>query len=531
MGGVFPIDDGHLLSALIFLPILSAVALMIIEIWGRLSETLWKVVAFTVSLAGFVLALDLWGRFDSTKSGMQMVQWSPWITDYGISFYVGIDGISLFLVVLTCFLLPVILLAAWTDIGKRVKHFIFFMMALQTGMLGAFLSLNLFLFYVFWEVMLIPMYFLIGVWGGPRRLYATLKFFIYTMAGSLLMLVGILVVAYLHFEQFGKLTFDYVSFDGQAALLDTVISTGTAPWWKTQGWLFLVFALAFAIKVPIFPFHTWLPDAHVEAPTPASAVLAGVLLKLGTYGYVRYALPLFPEATLDFAPLLIALALIGIVYGALVAMVQQDIKKLVAYSSVSHLGFVMLGLLALNAQGIQGSLLQMVNHGISTGALFILVGMLYQRRHVREISAFGGIAHVMPVFTVFFMIATLSSIGLPLLNGFVGEFLILIGVFESNPVAAVIAASGVILSAVYMLWMTRRVFFGPVVQEVNQKLLDLSLREKTVAVALVIPMVWIGVYPASFLRPMDRSVTDLLAHLERRAPAVAQMMIPEESGE
>jgi NADH-quinone oxidoreductase subunit M len=395
------------------------------------------------------------------------------------------------------------------------------MMALQTGMLGPFLSLNLFLFYVFWEIMLIPMYFLIGIWGGPRRLYATIKFFIYTMVGSLLILIGILVLVYLHLDDTGILTFDYIAIAGSSGILDTAIATQGEPWWQTQLWLFLLFGLAFAIKVPMFPFHTWLPDAHVEAPTAGSVVLAGVLLKLGTYGFVRYALPLFPEATIQIAPVAFGLAIVGIIYGALVAMVQQDIKKLVAYSSVSHLGFVMLGLFALNTHGVEGAILQMVNHGISTGALFLLVGMIYERRHVREISAFGGLARVMPTFTAFFLITTMSSIGLPALNGFVGEFLILLGTFEVSPVAALLATSGVILSAVYMLWMVRRVFFGPVVHDANRKLLDLGLREKVVIVAMVVPMIWIGVYPASFLRPMDRSVSLLLETMEIRGADIS----------
>jgi NADH-quinone oxidoreductase subunit M len=390
-------------------------------------------------------------------------------------------------------------------------------------MLGAFLSLNLFLFYVFWEVMLIPMYFVIGMWGGPRRIYATVKFFIFTMVGSLLMLVGILVLVYLHYHQFpgDPINFDYIGFGGALGIIDTPIAAAGEPWWQTQLWLFLLFGLSFAIKVPIFPFHTWLPDAHTEAPTAGSVVLAGVLLKLGTYGFVRYSLPLFPVATIQLSPWILTLGIIGIIYGALVAMVQPDIKKLVAYSSVSHLGFVMLGLLALNLQGLEGAMLQMVNHGVSTGALFLLVGMIYERRHVREITAFGGLARVMPVFATFFLITTLSSIGLPMLNGFVGEFLILIGIFAVSPLVALLATTGVILSAVYMLWMVRRVFFGPVVHDVNRKLLDLGLREKLVAVAMVVPMVWIGVYPSSFLRPMDRSVSTLLRKMEARGADIA----------
>jgi NADH-quinone oxidoreductase subunit M len=520
---MLPIPDGSLLTFTVFWPLAVVLGLMLIEFFSssRLSDGIWRVTGFLASLVGFALTLEVWARFDPTSGSMQMVERSAWVPEYGIHYYLGIDGVSLFLVVLTGFLLPVVLLACWTDVVKRTKQFIFFMMALQTGMLGAFVSLNLFQFYVFWEVMLIPMYFLIGIWGGPRRIYATVKFFIYTMIGSLLMLVGILVLVYMHYTEFQVINLDYIGYGGAAGIIDTTIHT-TGEWWRTQTWLFAVFALAFAIKVPMFPFHTWLPDAHVEAPTPASAILAGILLKLGTYGFVRFALPLFPSAAIELAPVIVTLAVIGIVYGACVAMVQGDVKRLVAYSSVSHLGFVMLGMFAFNLTGIEGSILQMVNHGISTGALFILVGMLYERRHTREISDFGGIAHVMPVFAAFFLITTMSSIGLPALNGFVGEFLILVASFERYPWAVVIATTGVILSAVYMLWMVRRVFFGPIVHEANRKLLDLNPREKLVAVALVIPMFWIGLYPSTFLRPMDASVRNLLSVIEARGGEVAR---------
>jgi NADH-quinone oxidoreductase subunit M len=514
--------DAHLLTAVIFAPGGIALALAVLALFGvKLSDALWKVAGLAASAIGFALALLVWQRFDPTLSGMQMAERVPWLEAYGVNYYVGVDGISLLLVVLTAFLLPVILLASWHDVSRRTGQFVFFMLTLQSGMLGAFLSLNLFLFYVFWEVMLIPMYFVIGIWGGPRRVYATVKFFIYTMLGSLLMLVGILVLVWMHHAQYGYLTFDYLGAEGMTGVLDVVIPAGGATWWQTQTWLFLAFGLAFAIKVPMFPFHTWLPDAHVEAPTAGSAVLAGVLLKLGTYGFVRFAMPLFPVASVELAPLVFALGLVGVVYGALVAMVQSDVKKLVAYSSVSHLGFVMVGLFAMNLQGIEGAILQMVNHGISTGALFLLVGMIYERRHVREIREFGGLGHVMPVFGAFFLLTTMSSIGLPLLNGFVGEFLILLGAFARAPWVAVVAATGVILSAVYMLWMVRRVFFGPVVHEVNRRLADLSPRERLVAAALAVPMIWIGVYPATFLRPMDRSVIDLLRTMDRRGALVA----------
>jgi NADH-quinone oxidoreductase subunit M len=514
--------DAHLLTLITFLPLATVLLLGTAEWVVRLPEPVWKWTALLSSLVGAALTILLWQRFDPAASGQQFVERIAWIPAWGISYSMGVDGIALLLAALTSFLLPVVLLASWTDIHKRVRSYLFFMLALQTGMLGAFFALNLFLFYVFWETMLIPMYFIIGIWGGPRRIYATVKFFIYTMVGSLLMLVGIVVLAWLHQQQFGSLTFEYYGVAPASGLLDLSIPTDGGAWWQRQGFLFGVFALAFAIKVPMFPFHTWLPDAHVEAPTAGSVVLAGVLLKLGTFGFVRYALPLFPQAAVEYAPWIVGLAVIGIVYGALVAWVQSDVKKLVAYSSVSHMGFIVLGLFALNPQGVTGAVLQMVNHGVSTGALFILVGMLYERRHVRELDAFGGLARVMPVFAAFFVIATMSSVGLPGLNGFVGEFLILLGAFASLGWAAVIAVSGVILSAVYMLWAVRRVFFGPLVNEANKVLLDLSPREKLVAVALVIPMIWIGVHPATFTNPMDRAVTELLETVNRRAPDIAE---------
>jgi len=511
----------HLLTAIIFLPLATVLVLSLCEGAFRLPDSVWKYTAFLSSLVGLALTAVLWQRFDPATSGMQLAEHEAWIPAYGIHYSLGIDGIALLLVALTSFLLPVVLLAAWTDIHERVRSYLFFMLALQTGMLGAFLSLNLFLFYMFWELMLIPMYFIIGIWGGPRRIYATLKFFIYTMVGSLLMLVGIIVLAWLHQSQFGSPSFEYYGSAGGTGILDLSIQSSGGVWWQRQGFLFGVFALAFAIKVPMFPFHTWLPDAHVEAPTPGSAVLAGVLLKLGTFGFVRYALPLFPQAALAFAPWIVALAVIGIVYGALVAWVQSDLKKLVAYSSVSHMGFIVLGLFALNPQGVSGAVLQMVNHGVSTGALFILVGMIYERRHERDLAAFGGLAQVMPIFATFFVIATLSSIGLPGLNGFVGEFLILLGAFSSLPAATAIATTGVILSAVYMLWAVRKVFFGPLSNPANKVLVDLGLREKLVAVALVIPMIWIGVHPSTFTNPMDRAVTELLETMTRRGADLA----------
>lgn len=510
----------HLLTLTTFVPLASGLVLLCIP---GLSDALWRRLTLAATVATFALSVKAFADFDATRTGFQLVEHAPWLPAWGVNWFVGVDGVSLLLFVMTTFLMPIVVLGAWTDVTKNVKTFLFFLLALETGMLGAFVSLNLFQFYVFWEVMLIPMYFIIGIWGGARRVYAAVKFFLYTMAGSLLMLVAILVLYQLHFEQFGRLTLDLVSAPGAQApaLLDTTVPISGDPWWRTQFWLFAAFALAFAVKVPLFPFHTWLPDAHVEAPTPGSVVLAAVLLKMGTYGFFRLALPLFPAAAVEFVPLVFALSLVGIVYAALVAMVQADIKKLVAYSSVAHLGFVMLGLFAFNLEGVKGSVLQMVNHGLSTGALFLLVGMLYERRHTRLIADFGGIAKPMPVYAALFGVVTMSSIGLPMLNGFVGEFLILLGTFLASPITGTIAAFGVVLAAAYMLWMFRRVMFGPVENPENRSLIDLGLREKFVMAAMIVPIVWIGVYPDFFLRRLDASVTEMLARIEPHASAAA----------
>ena len=427
---------------------------------------------------------------------MQFKVQKSWIPELGISYQLGIDGISLWLVLLTTFLTPICVLAAWRSIEKGTSGFMISLLMLETGMLGVFCALDLFLFFVFWESMLIPMYLLIGVWGGKRRIYATVKFVLYTMAGSALMLVGIL---YLYFQNDNS--FDLMTLYDKAGVL------------PHQRLLFLAFFIAFAIKVPLFPFHTWLPDAHVEAPTVGSVILAGVLLKMGTYGILRFCIPLFPEGTVAFTPLISKLAVISIIYGALVAMVQPDLKKLVAYSSVSHLGFVVLGLFALNSQGVQGGIIQMVNHGLSTGALFLLVGMIYERRHTRMIADFGGLAKCMPIFATIFLIVTLSSIGLPGLNGFVGEFMILLGSFISgafSKVHAVLAATGVILAAVYMLWMFQRVMFGKLDKPENQALKDLNLREVIVLLPILLFIVWIGVYPKPFLSRIEKSVNHVL---------------------
>jgi len=400
-----------------------------------------------------------------------------------------------------------VILASWS-ISARVKEYLFFMLLLETGMLGAFVALDLFLFYVFWEVMLVPMYFLIGVWGGPRRIYAALKFVLFTMAGSLLMLVAIIYLATRNSQVTQVLTFDLLK-----------IYNLQLPY-EEQIWLFLAFALSFAIKVPLFPFHTWLPDAHVEAPTAGSVILAGVLLKLGTYGFLRFAIPLFPEAALAAAPFIIALAVIGIVYGAMVAMMQADLKKLVAYSSVSHLGFVMLGLFAFNLQGIQGAIYQMLNHGLSTGALFLIVGMIYERRHTRMIDDFGGLWKPMPIFSAFFLVVTLSSIGLPGLNGFVGEFLILLGSFQASPFWTAGAASGVVLGAIYMLWMFRRVVFGPLSRPENQNLKDIGAREIAILIPILILIFFMGIYPRPFLARMQPAVERIIQRIESKKEAI-----------
>ena len=506
------------LSFVNFLPL--AVALLLLCTGRRLPARLWQVVGLGASLATFAASLPLWQQYDLVDGGFQFIEYVPWIEDYGIHYFVGIDGISLMLVLLTTFLVPIALLATWNDVRRDVRSYVFFMLFLETGLLGAFISLNLFVFYVFWELMLVPMYFIIGIFGGPRRIYAAVKFFLFTMVGSLLMLIALLVVARLNFEQSGGLlTFDWIALPGSRGLglVDTNIALlGEAEWWRTQPFLFAAFALAFGIKVPIVPFHTWLPDAHVEAPTGGSILLAGVLLKLGAYGFLRFAFPLFPNAAIDFSGILFALGLTGIVYGALVALVQSDLKRLVAYLSVAHLGYVMLGLVAMNEQGFTGSVLQMVNHGLSTGALFVLVGFLYERRHTREIQDLGGIARPMPVYAAVFGIVMMSSIGLPLLNGFVGEILILLGTFAVAPWVAVAATSGVVLSACAMLWMYRRVMFGPVDNPDNRGLIDLGLRERAVMLALLIPIVAIGIYPDAALRRIEPSVVRTLRQIQAR---------------
>jgi NADH-quinone oxidoreductase subunit M len=486
-----------ILSQVTFLPLFAAVLVALMPARAHGAIRWFSLLATTVV---FLVSLRLVGAFQASPE-MQMVVNRPWLPSLGISYHLGVDGISVFLVLLVTFLTPITVLGCFSSIEDRLKEFFVCMLLLETAMIGAFVALDLFLFYIFWEAMLIPMYFMIGMWGGERRIYATVKFFIYTMIGSLLMLVAILYVVHVHRAQTGVLSFDF------PVLLETVLS-------GPQQWLlFLAFALAFAIKVPMFPFHTWLPDAHVEAPTPGSVILAGVLLKMGTYGFIRFAMPMFPEAALRALPLIAAVAIIGIIYGALVAMVQHDVKKLVAYSSVSHLGFVMLGLFALNTPAVEGAILGMINHGISTGALFLLVGVIYERRHTRMISEYGGLTKVMPVYATVFMIVTLSSIGLPPLNGFVHEFLILVGAYQANPWWGVLAATGVVLGAIYMLWMLQRVFFGEVTNEKNRKLKDLTPREVLVFVPIIVMIFWLGVYSKPFVQRMEPSVNQFVAQM------------------
>ena len=506
----------HLLTLIVFLPTVGA-ALLLLFPNSRPRAAI--VFALCFSILDAILALPLWIRFDLVDKGFQFRETMPWIPSLGISYALGIDGISLVLVLLTVVLTPVSLLFSVTHVEKEARGYSIAFLMLETGMLGSLVALDLVVFYVFWEVMLVPMYFIIGIWGGARRIYAAMKFFLFTMAGSLLMFLAILYVAIRHQSETGQWSF----------LLDDLYQTSFAG--SAQTLLFLAFALAFAIKVPVFPLHTWLPDAHTEAPTAGSIILAGVLLKLGVYGYLRYALPLFPEAAIHFAPWLGVLGIIGVIYGAFVAYAQKDMKRLVAYSSVSHLGLVVIGVGAFTATALSGSVLQMVNHGLSTGALFLLVGVLYERRHTREIEAYGGIAGVVPVTTALFLIASLSSIGLPGLNGFVGEFLILLGTWSSpHRWWAVAAATGVILSAIYTLTLVQRVFWNPLQHEENRSLTDVRASELVSAAVLIVLMIWIGVRPNDLLKRITPSLEGLRTQVETRlaagshapAPAIAE---------
>ena len=484
------------LTFITFLPIFGALFLAFLP---KENEGAIKQIALAIAAADFLLSLLLWSNFDTSSYRMQFDYNVSWIESWGINYHIGLDGISLLLYVMTTFLTMICIIASW-EVKKHVREYMMAMLALSTGMLGVFISLDLFMFYVFWEFQLVPMYIIVGVWGGPRRIYAAVKFFIYTAVGSLLMLVAIIWIYFHVKEATGVATADilYIT-DHLNVPLDA------------QKWLWMAFFLAFAIKVPMFPFHTWLPDAHVEAPTAGSVILAGVLLKMGTYGFLRFNLPFFPQASYDFMPFIAWLSIIGIVYGALVSMVQEDLKKLVAYSSVSHLGFVMLGIFALNEYGIQGALIQNINHGISTGALFLLVGVIYDRRHTRLIKEFGGLSKQMPVYAICFMIVALSSIGLPGMNGFVGEFLVLLGIFQVNGLWAACATSGVILAACYILWMFQRVMFLELKNPENMKLKDMNVRELITVVPLLVLIFWIGLYPKPFMSTFDASVSHLVS--------------------
>ncbi len=487
-----------LLSLIAYLPLLGAILLLFMkkEAPRAIMQTAFGVSIVTMGVS-FVLLLG----FHEKTAEMQFIEKASWIPSLGVEYFFGIDGISLLLILMTTILSAIAILSSFTAIHERVKEYYISLLLLETGMLGVFMAMDLFLFYIFWEVMLVPMYFLIGIWGGGRRLYSAIKFFLYTLFGSLFMLLAILALYFLNSNP------DYGTGQYTFNLLDLYQIRLPLSY---QIWLFLAFFLGFAIKVPMFPFHTWLPDAHTDAPTAGSVLLAGVLLKMGTYGFVRFCLPLFPAASHEFVPLIAGLSLVGIIYGALVSLAQQDVKRLIAYSSVSHLGFVMLGMFALNTQGITGSILQMVNHGISTGALFLIVGIIYERRHTRMISEFGGLSSQMPIYAAFFAVTMFSSIGLPGLNGFVGEFLILVGVFQANKTYAALAVIGIVLGAAYMLWLFQRMMFGPLENPKNQGLPDLNFREIAYLTPLVVFMFWIGLYPKPFISMIEPAVMNIV---------------------
>ena len=494
-----------LLTILTFLPLVGVLAILFLkETDEPSSRNTIKIVAIATSAATLVVSLMVLWRFDASNPALQLVDRFDWIPAWGISYFLGIDGLSILMVLLTTFISLLAIVGSWTAIEMQLKQYYIFMLLLEMGMLGVFLAQDLFLFYIFWEFTLIPMYFLIGIWGGSRRVYASIKFFLYTMAASLLMLVAILYMGITN---------------GTFALPDLI--AGRDLFAHAQNLLFIGFFLAFAVKVPIFPFHSWLPDAHTEAPTAGSIILAGVLLKMGTYGLIRFNLPLFPEAAYKYAPIIAVLAIIGIIYGAIVSFAQKDVKKLVAYSSISHLGFVTLGIFALNNAGIQGAILQGVNHGLSTGALFFLVGVLYERTHTREMSDYGGVWKIMPIFSVLSLIVVLSSMGLPGLNGFVGEFTILLGSMgaeslEPRPwIYTAFATTGVILAAVYLLWMFQRVFMGPAISEKVKGLQEMNRREMAIMVAFLVFIFWIGIAPSAYFHLMDGTVSALVDNISQ----------------
>ncbi|HEV8292665.1 MAG TPA: NADH-quinone oxidoreductase subunit M [Tepidisphaeraceae bacterium] len=489
--------DQHLLSIVLFAPLAGFVILLLIPGSQKNLIRLW---ANLVGFGSFLISLPLVSRFDKNTPGFQMMERADWIPTFGAQYLIGIDGISLLLVMLTTLVGFLAILSSWNAIDERVKEYYAMFLLLQTGMIGVFVSLDFFLFYMFWELVLVPMYFIIGVWGGPRRLYAAIKFFLYTLTGSVLMLLGILTLYFQYHQQFGAYTFEIEKL----MKLDMPLII--------QQWVFWAFFIGFAIKVPMFPFHTWLPDAHVEAPTAGSVILASVLLKMGTYGFIRFSLPLVPKASVNvtIVQILAVLSIVGIIYGALVSLMQQDWKKLIAYSSVSHLGFCTLGIFAMNPNGIAGSVVQQINHGISTGMLFLIIGVIYERRHTREIAEFGGLAHVMPKYAIVFAIAMLSSAGLPLLNGFVGEFTILQGAFETNRAWAAFAVMGVILGAAYLLWLYQRTMLGQVTNARNLHLPDMTARELAIFLPLIAWAIWIGVYPKPYFDLLEKPVQQIV---------------------
>jgi len=505
--------NSWVLPALLLIPLVGAAIILVLPSRDRgaaatgVENPLARQMAFYVFLFEFIVSLGLWWSFDAGNRGWQAAVDAPWIPTWGVRFTLGVDGIALMMVLLTTFIMPLTVLGGWTSVRTKLRSYYALLLILTTGMVGVFLARDLFLFYVMWEVMLVPMYFIIGIWGGERRIYASLKFFIYTMLPSLLMLVAIIYLGIHARDASGAPNFSYDHL---------LAASSVSP--RAALWLFAAFAFAFAVKVPMFPFHTWLPDAHVEAPTAGSVILAGIMLKMGTFGFLRFALPLFPGAAMNptVRTVILVLAVIGIIYGALVAMVQPDFKKLVAYSSVSHLGFVMLGIFALTLQSVQGAMMVMINHGISTGALFLLIGMIYERKHSRLIESYGGIARVVPMFAAMLTFVSLSSIGLPGTNGFVGEFLVLVGSFRTYPVLSTIATTGVIFAAAYLLWAIQRILFNPLDKRENASLTDLNGRELALLAPLVAAIIWLGVYPAPVLRRMEGASQLLIDRVERR---------------
>lgn len=504
-----------LLTITTFFPLVGVLAILLLKPPERGTYRLVKIIAIATSFITFLLTLAVFWQFNADDPALQLIDRVDWIPSWGISYLMGVDGLSILMVLLTSFISLLAIASSWTPITSQIKLYYIFMLLLEMGMMGVFLAQDLFLFYVFWEFTLVPMYFLIGIWGGQNRVYASIKFFLYTMAGSLLMLLAIL----------------YMGITNDTFSLPELIA-GRDQFGDLQNWLFVAFFIAFAIKVPVFPFHSWLPDAHTEAPTAGSIILAGVLLKMGTYGFTRFNLPLFPQASWDFAPYVAILAIIGIIYGAIVSFAQKDVKRLVAYSSISHLGFVTLGIFSLNNAGIQGGILQGVNHGISTGALFFLVGILYEQRHTRLMSQFGGIWKVMPLFTALSLVVVLSSMGLPGLNGFVGEFTILLGSMGSEALGpnawiyTAFATSGVILAAVYLLWMFQNVFMGPLDNPENEKLVDITRGQLVIMLAFIVVIFWIGLAPSGWFHQLEATVTALVDSIQTAAVAATAAVIP-----